>query len=210
VRPGDDPRNPLPADPPAAQVWDEMVLGPGRRPNPSQAVEVRDDGLRQVRAHLHLADASLGLRIRDVETRASGVVEAHLPDPKIAKLACPNPAPPQDLADDATADVTGTDVGTEVSQVMSDRRLRDPELGRDLARAKALQHKTSHHRGRRSDVCWRIRRELQILLGCRIKHGCQLVHLQERSLRLRSSNSNPSRSRGVVVDMPVFDGLVED
>jgi RHS repeat-associated protein len=62
-----------------------MSLGAGRGADALEPVDVLDDRLGEVRAHLHLADARLGLRVRDAE--ASGHAPCGtLPEGVVARL----------------------------------------------------------------------------------------------------------------------------
>ena len=70
----------MPCDAPAAGVGKGIGVGVGAPAGAAQAIEVRDELLDELRAHLHLADARLGLGVGDPEARAFRVVETDLTD----------------------------------------------------------------------------------------------------------------------------------
>ncbi|MEX0972372.1 MAG: hypothetical protein WDZ46_03845 [Solirubrobacterales bacterium] len=96
---GDDLPDALAVEPTAVQVRHQVVLGVGRGAHTAQPVKVLDHRLDQVGAHLHLADAALGLRVGDAEARSLGVVEAQVADLQVAQLAGADSAAAEHLAD---------------------------------------------------------------------------------------------------------------
>ena len=58
--------------------------GPVGWPGATQTVEVVDEGLGEVGAHLDHPNAAFGLRVRDVEARTVGVVESHITNAHVA------------------------------------------------------------------------------------------------------------------------------
>ncbi|HEX3608077.1 MAG TPA: hypothetical protein VHU14_00185 [Solirubrobacterales bacterium] len=136
----------------AVQVGDEIVVGAGRSAHAAQPLEVLDHRLDQVGAHLHLADAALGLRVGDAEARSLGVVEAEVADLQVAQLAGADAAAAEYLADDAAADVAAADLGAEATQVEADRRLGDAEALGDLVRPQPLGDQVGDQRRGRPEV----------------------------------------------------------
>jgi hypothetical protein len=84
---GDDSADAFACEASAAEVLEEVVVGPGGVAGASEAVDVVDGDFDEVGAHLDLADAGLGLGVGDVEVRAGGVVEAQVADSEVAQLA---------------------------------------------------------------------------------------------------------------------------
>ncbi|HEV3047078.1 MAG TPA: hypothetical protein VGY13_06910 [Solirubrobacteraceae bacterium] len=131
----------------AAQVRHEVALGPCRMARAAQAVDVRADRVGEVRAHLHLADAGLGLRVGDAKARAGGVVQAHVPELDVAQLARARAAVAEDLHDRPPADVAAPDLQAEALEVVADGRLGEPQLCGDLFGRAALAKELGDHRG---------------------------------------------------------------
>ena len=76
----DDLRDALAGDPPAAGVGKGVGVGVRAPAGAAQAIEVRDELLDELGAHLHLAHARLGLGVGDPEARPFGIVQADLAD----------------------------------------------------------------------------------------------------------------------------------
>ncbi|HYM46773.1 MAG TPA: hypothetical protein VES65_11520 [Solirubrobacteraceae bacterium] len=123
--------HPAVAHPAALQVGDQIVLGTGRGAEPAQAVDVLDHDLDEVWAHLDLADARLGLRVRDVEAGALGVVQPYVPDLDVAQLAGARASTTEDLDDHPPTHVSPADLQSEAPQVVAHGGLGEAELGRD-------------------------------------------------------------------------------
>ncbi|HEX8106022.1 MAG TPA: hypothetical protein VF533_25630 [Solirubrobacteraceae bacterium] len=77
----------LAGHPAAAKVRERVVVRAGAIAGGAQAREVRGEALDEVRRHLHLADARLGLRVGDAEARAVGVVQPDVLEPEVAQFA---------------------------------------------------------------------------------------------------------------------------
>jgi hypothetical protein len=122
----DDPCDALTGDPPAAGVRKGVGVGVGAPAGAARAIEVRDELLDELWAHLHLAYARLGLGVGDPETRAFGVVQAYLADAQIAELAGPDAAARQRPADRATTLILARRLDTQADQVVADRGLGEP------------------------------------------------------------------------------------
>src|SRR3954467_12067932 len=118
--PGHDLGAPLPADPPAAGVRDEVVVGSGREPRTPHPVDVLDDHLGEVRADKDYSLTCLGLCVDDLKLRTFRIVQTDLAYLQVAKLADPEPCAAEQLADDAPADVAAPDLDIELSQVVGD------------------------------------------------------------------------------------------
>ncbi|HKG04753.1 MAG TPA: hypothetical protein VKB03_16395 [Conexibacter sp.] len=207
----DDLADALATDAPAVEVRHEVVVRPGRQARATQPVDVVDHCLHEVRRHLHLADARLGLRVGDAEASAVLVVQADVADPHVAQLADARAAAPEDLTHDAPADVATTDVPVESAQVPCDRASRDAELLGDLRGSLALrEHVRDEARGRAElRERWCIR-QWRVLRGRGVQQRCQLVHLKERALRLRDAHAHALPASRVVLDVAVLDRVIED
>src|SRR6185312_6561520 len=107
-------------DPSAALVRHEVGVGTSGKAEPAQHVDVFHDRLHQLGRHLDLANARLRLGVGDVEASAVRVVDAHLTDAQLLKLADANAAASQDLAHHATAEVR-PQAKSELRQVVADR-----------------------------------------------------------------------------------------
>jgi hypothetical protein len=172
---------------------------------------VVDDGLDEVRRHLHLPDAGLRLRVGDAEAGAVLVVEANVSDAQVAQLAGAHPAAAKDLAHRAPADVAAPDVRAQPAHVPRDRALGNAELGGDLRRPLPLREQVRDEPRRRPEVGQRRRGgQRRVLRGGCIEQDGQLVHLQERSPRLRHAHAHALAARRVVVDVTVLDRVAQD
>lgn len=85
------------------EVRHQVVVGSREFARPPQTVQVLDDRLDQVRAHLNLPDSGLGLRVWNAEAASLRIVKADVPDLQGAELADPDAAAAEDLADEEQA-----------------------------------------------------------------------------------------------------------
>ena len=180
----DDPRDALTRDPPAAGVGKGVGVGVGAPAGAAQAIEVRDELLDELGAHLDLAHAGLGLGVGDPEARAVGVVQAYLADAQIAQLAGADAAARQRPADRATTLILARRLDPQADQVVADGGLGEPQRGGDVLGAHALCGGSGDF-GARSVEPFAGRNECPIqglvLLAGGVDECHELVHLEERS-----------------------------
>ena len=209
----DDPPDALTGDPPSARVGKGVGVGVGAPPGAAQAIEVRDELLDELRAHLHLTHARLGLGVGDPEARAVGIVQAHLADAQIAQLAGADAAARQRSADRATTLIAARRLDAEADQVVADRGLGEPQRRGDVLGPHALGN-GSGDRGAGAVQplagyieCWH---QGTVLLAGGVDQRNELVHLEERSRRLGRLDAHPAPARRVALDVLILDGLVEN
>ena len=123
----DDLRDALAADASAAAVGEDLGVGAGRAARAAQSVEVQDERLGELGAHLDLADPGLGLGVGDLKARAVGVVEAQVPDAHVAQLADPYPGASEGGDDRATTQIVVRRLDAEAVEVVGDSGLGEAE-----------------------------------------------------------------------------------
>ncbi|MGD1055776.1 MAG: hypothetical protein ABR992_00020 [Solirubrobacteraceae bacterium] len=95
--------------------------------------------------------------------------------------------------------------------MVGDGGLREPELLCDLARLFALREQLGDHCGCEAELRGRgDLPERDVLSGGRVDECGELVDLQERAAWLRHPDAHALAPGGVVIEMAVLDGVLED
>jgi hypothetical protein len=81
--------------------------GPVELPARRQAVQVVDERLGEVGAHLDDSDARLRFRVRDMEPGAARLVQPHVADPQIAEFGVAHAAVAEHANDERPPGVRG-------------------------------------------------------------------------------------------------------
>ncbi|HEY5196525.1 MAG TPA: hypothetical protein VIJ51_05810 [Solirubrobacteraceae bacterium] len=207
----DDLPDALARHPPTSLVGDGEAVGAGGQAGAAQAVDVLDEGLDEVGAHLDLADPGLGLRVGDPEPGTFGVVEADVAQPDVAELARADAAAAEDLDHGPATDVVADWRDLQAADVVADGRLGEAELGGDLGGPETLGQARGDPGG--GAVGRRARRpgwaEGGLLVGGGVDERDELVHLEERPRRLRHANAHALAPRWVAVDVLVLNRVIE-
>lgn len=170
-----------------------------------------DDRLDQGRGHLDLADAGLGLRVRDAEAGAVRVVQAYVADPHGAQLAGSHPGPAEGLADDPSTRVPAANhPRAQPLGVEGHRRPRQVQTLGDLCGTQAARQQARHRSCRLTRLL--IRRDVQqaVLLRRGGEQRGQFVDLEEAPARFGDVDLHPATAGRVRRDVAVLDRLVQD